>query len=82
MEENLSWSVTEWLSDCKGGWVNKPVIFIEGQEPFMADTPEEYIVKLQELHDNPLFGGRHFHARMGEFEDASETFNSLIEVAV
>jgi len=73
-QELLEWHLTPWTMDGHGGWKQQPVILIEGRIPFFADHPEDYITKLQEMHDDPTLTRGSFHTFIGQFKDAVEQF--------
>jgi len=56
------------------GWKQQPVILIEGKTPFFADHPNDYIAKLQEMHDDSTLARGSFYTLIGQFEDAMEQF--------
>lgn len=68
----LSWILTSWLVDGHGGWKQQPVIIIEGQVPFFADHPNDYIKKLEEMYDDPQIARGQFYTFIGQFKDALE----------
>jgi len=74
MSENhqLEWHLTPWVMNGQGGWKQQPVILIEGRVPFFADYPEDYIAKLQEMHDDPTLARGSFYTLIGQFRDAME----------
>jgi len=73
MKKTLDWQVTPWIMDTEeGGWKQQPVILIEKQTPFFADHPNDYITKLQEMHDDPKLTRGVFHTLIGQFKDALE----------
>jgi hypothetical protein len=69
----LSWVMTPWTMNGKEGWKQQPVILVEGRKPFFADHPEEYIVRLLEMHDAPDLEWKPFHTFIGELKDGLET---------
>ena len=70
----LEWHLTPWTMNGQGGWKQQPVILIEGQAPFFANHPKDYIAKLQELHDDPTLARGQFYTFIGQFKDAAEQF--------
>ena len=58
----------------KGGWTEQPVILVEGEVPFFADHPEEYIAKLLELHDRSDLEPGLFWTFIGQFKDKIEFY--------
>lgn len=68
------WQLTPWLMNGKGGWRQQPAITIEGQATFLADHPNDYINKLQQLHDDPTMMRRPFYTLIGELKDGLEQF--------
>ena len=67
--ELLEWHLTAWKVNSKGGWRQQPIILIEGREPFFADHPDDYIRKLEEMHDDPLIARGTFYTLIGQFKD-------------
>lgn len=70
----LEWHLTPWTIDGHGSWKQQPVILIEGQIPFFADHPDNYIAKLQEMHDDLTLARGQFYTLIGQFKDATEQF--------
>lgn len=68
----LNWSLTPWQMNGQGSWTTQPVILIESQVPFFADHPDEYIKKLQKMHDDPALMRGPFYTFIGQFQDALE----------
>jgi hypothetical protein len=68
----LEWHLTPWQMDGHGGWKEQPIILVEGRVPFFADHPQDYIDKLQELHDDPALAPGCFHTLIGQLKDAME----------
>lgn len=66
------WQLTPWLMDGKGGWQQQPIITITGQIPFFADYPNNYIEKLQQLHDDPTIARGAFYTLIGQLKDGLE----------
>jgi len=67
----LEWHLTPWRMN-SAGWVEQPVILIEGRVPFFADHPQAYIDKLKEMSlDKALIRGA-FHALAGQLQDGLE----------
>ncbi len=78
----LSWFVTPWSMSGQGRWVQQPVILVDGQEPFYADHPNDYISKLEELHDNPEIGRGQFYSYIGQLKDGLEQVWDVKEVVL
>ena len=68
----LHWEISKWLLAPDGSWAQQPVILVDGSPPFLADTPEEYIGRLQVLHSDPNVERGSFHRSIGELKDAME----------
>lgn len=68
----LGWRITEWLMSGEGGWKVQPVILVEGQKPFFADHPEDYIKKLEAMHDDPALAKGSFYTFIGQLKDGLE----------
>jgi|TARA_Y100000310_G_scaffold343856_1_gene453521 hypothetical protein len=68
----LEWQLTPWGMDGNGGWKQQPIILIEGEIPFFANHPNDYIKRLQEMHDNPMLYRGSFYTLIGQFKDALE----------
>lgn len=68
----VSWTITPWLMNGMGGWKQQPVILVEGNVPFIADYPSEYITKLQEMHEDKTIERGKFWTFIGEFKDGLE----------
>ena len=65
-----------------GGWKQQPVIIIEGQIPFFADHPKEYIRKLKEMYaDKSLMRGP-FWTTIGQLKDGMEQSWNVLVVPV
>ena len=75
MSKKKDWRLTPWKATYEKGileWIEQPVILVRRQVPFYADTPEEYIAKLQETHDDETFTRGSFYTYIGEFKDIIE----------
>ena len=70
--ETLEWSLTPWVVNSLEGWKQQPVILIEGRIPFFADHPDDYIAKLQEMHDDQALARGPFYALIGQLKDTLE----------
>ena len=68
----LEWHLTPWTMDGNRGWKQQPVILIEGQPPFFADHPKDYIEKLEEMSNDPSLIKGAFHTMAGQLKDAME----------
>lgn len=55
-------------------WKQQPVILIEGRTPFFADHPKDYIMKLQEMHNDLTLMRGIFFTLIGQFQDATEQY--------
>jgi len=68
-------TVPPWRTNPDGSWAQQPVVLVEGEPAFVADTPEEYAVHIMELRaryqQGELLWGP-FHATTGQFLDESE----------
>ncbi len=71
-ETLLEWHLTPWTMTGERSWKQQPVILVEGQIPFFADHPDEYIAKLQEMHDDPAIARGSFYTSIGQLKDAME----------
>lgn len=67
----LEWQLTPWTVN-GSSWKMQPVILIEGRIPFFCDHPDDYIEKLQEMHEDPTIARGPFFASIGQFKDALE----------
>ena len=70
--ELLNWTMTPWLMNGQGGWKQQPVILIEGQVPFFADTPQPYIEKLREMHSDKTLAKGPNWTYIGQLKDGME----------
>lgn len=70
----LEWHLTPWTMNGQGGWKQQPIILIEGRTPFFADHPDDYIIKLQEMHDDLVLARGSFHTFIGQLKDATEQY--------
>mgnify|MGYP001608248677 CR=1 FL=1 len=64
-----SWFLTQWSLNSTGGWLMQPVIIVDGESPFIADTPQGYIDKLQSLHDREDIQRGTFYTFAGQLKD-------------
>jgi len=68
----VNWVVTEWKISQDGGWLVQPFIVVEGQLPFTAKSPREYITELERMkYDTTLMRGP-LNTLIGQFKDALE----------
>ena len=69
------WTVTLWRTNPDGSWSQQPVVLVEGEPAFMADTPAEYATHITQLHARwergELLWGP-FRTTAGQFLDESE----------
>ena len=69
------WTVTVWRTNPDGSWSQQPVVLVEGEPAFMADTPAEYATHITQLHARwergELLWGP-FRTTAGQFLDESE----------
>ena len=72
VDKPIHWTMTPWQVSGQGGWIDQPVILIQGQTPFFADHPQVYIDKLQVMHDDLTLERKPFYTLIGEFKDALE----------
>jgi hypothetical protein len=70
----LEWHLTTWKMNGKGGWLEQPIILVEGQVPFFADHPQSYIDKLEEMSKDPTLIKGAFHTMAGQLKDALEQY--------
>ena len=72
MVEPKEWIITPWQMNGHGGWKVQPVILVEGREPFFANHPDDYIRKIEALHDDPEVYRGEFNTMIGQLKDALE----------
>lgn len=68
----LAWQMTAWAMTGIGTWKQQPVIVIEGQIPFFADHPKDYIRKLKEMYADKTIVRGPFWASIGHLRDGME----------
>ena len=81
-QPTLHWTITPWAMNGQGSWKQQPVILVEGREPFFANHPNDYIVKLEELHNDPIVQRGTFYASIGQLKDALEQVWDAKEVVL
>jgi len=66
--------LTPWKVNGKGKWELQPVIFVVNCPPFTGSHPNDYIVELERLHDDPSIERLSYWTLIGEFRDALESY--------
>ena len=66
------WALTPWKMNGRGGWTDQPIILVEGELPFFADHPLDYIERLEQMHDTPGFEKARWWVLIGQLRDGLE----------